>query len=85
MSIQLVYEIPVVQAYISLRLRSRMGNKNVKRSQIALKNSLFMVSLYHKEKLIGFGRVVGDGGITYVVSDIMEDKKYQRIGHAEKL
>ncbi len=85
MSIQLVYEAPTAQDYVSLRLRSGMGNKDLKRSQIALENSLFTASLYDKEKLIGFGRVVGDGGITYVVSDIMVDKDYQRRGFAEQI
>lgn len=85
MSVHLVYEAPEAQAYVSLRLRSGMGNKDLNRSQIALNNSLFMVSLYDKEKLIGFGRVVGDGGITYVVSDIMVDREYQRRGYAEQI
>jgi GNAT superfamily N-acetyltransferase len=62
-----------------------MGNKDLKRSQIALDNSLYTVSLYDKEKLIGFGRIVGDGGITYVVSDIMIDEEYQRKGYAEQI
>lgn len=62
-----------------------MGNMNVERSLVPLKNSLFTVSLYDKEKLIGFGRVVGDGGITYVVSDIMVGKEYQRKGYAEQI
>ncbi|MDF2511592.1 MAG: GCN5-related N-acetyltransferase [Herbinix sp.] len=85
MSIQLVYEPPTAQNYVSLRLRSGMGNKDLKRSQIALENSLFTVSLYDNEKLIGFGRIVGDGGITYVVSDIMVDEEYQRKGFAEQI
>lgn len=85
MSFKLVYELPTPQDYVSLRLRSGMGNKDLKRSQIALDNSLFTVSLYDKEKLIGFGRIVGDGGITFVVSDIMVDKEYQRMGHAEQI
>lgn len=67
---QLVYKAPAAQAYLSLRLRSGMGSKDLFRSQIALENSLFTVSLYDGEKLIGFGRIVGDGGITYIVSDI---------------
>ncbi|MCA1073474.1 GNAT family N-acetyltransferase [Clostridium bowmanii] len=29
---------------------------------------------------MGFGRIVGDQGITYVVSDIMVDPDYQRNG-----
>ncbi|MNM72927.1 Acetyltransferase (GNAT) family protein [compost metagenome] len=85
MNIQVVYGAPSAEDYVSLRLRSGMGNKDLKRSEIALKNSLFIVALYDEEKLIGFGRVVGDGGITYVVSDIMVDKNYQRRGLAEQI
>lgn len=85
MNIQVVYGAPSAEDYVSLRLRSGMGNKDLKRSEIALKNSLFIVALYDEEKLIGFGRVVGDGGITYVVSDIMVDKDYQRRGLAEQI
>lgn len=85
MNIQVVYGAPSAEDYVSLRLRSGMGNKDLKRSEIALKNSLFIVALYDEEKLIGFGRVVGDGGITYVVSDIMVDKDYQRRGLAEQV
>lgn len=83
MDIKLTYEIPTAEDYVSLRLRSGMGNKDLQRSQIALSNSLFTVSIYSKDKLIGFGRIVGDGGITYVVSDIMVDEKYRRRGLAE--
>lgn len=85
MNIQVVYGAPSAEDYVSLRLSSGMGNKDLKRSEIALKNSLFIVALYDEEKLIGFGRVVGDGGITYVVSDIMVDKDYQRRGLAEQI
>lgn len=62
-----------------------MGSKDLKRSEIALQNSLFTVSLYDEDTLIGFGRVAGDGGITFVVSDIMVDKAYQRKGYAEQV
>lgn len=82
---QLIYKTPSAQDYISLRLRSGMGNKDLGRSQIALDNSLFTVSLYDEGILIAFGRIVGDGGITYVVSDIMVDKDYQRKGYAEEI
>lgn len=82
---QLVYQTPTAEDYVRLRLRSGMGNKDLERSRTALKNSLFTVSLYDKEKLIGFGRIVGDDGITYVVSDIMVDREYQRQGFAEKI
>lgn len=82
---KLVYTPPTAEDYVNLRLRSGMGSKNLKRSQIALENSLFTASIYDEEKLVGFGRVVGDGGITYVVSDIMVDEEYQRKGFAEQI
>ncbi|HML67250.1 MAG TPA: GNAT family N-acetyltransferase [Clostridia bacterium] len=82
---QLVYQTPSAADYIDLRLRAGMGQKNLERSKIALANSLFTVSIYEDEKLIGFGRVVGDGGITFVVSDIMVDRDYQRRGYAEQI
>lgn len=83
MDIKVIYEIPKAKDYVSLRLRSGMGNKDLKRSEIALKNSLFTASIYDNTILIAFGRIVGDGGITYVVSDIMVDKDYRRSGLAE--
>lgn len=85
MSIRLTDIPPAAEDYVSLRLRSGMGSKDLKRSEIALKNSLFTVSLYDEGTLIGFGRVAGDGGITFVVSDIMVDKAYQRKGYAEQV
>jgi len=45
LNIQLVYEPPTAQDYVSLRVRSGMGNKDLNRSQIALENSLFTVSI----------------------------------------
>jgi Acetyltransferase (GNAT) family. len=81
----LIYEKPKIQDYIGLRMRSGMGDKDFGRSQKAIENSLFTVSLYDQEQLIAFGRVVGDGGITYVVSDIMVDAKYWRRGFGDQI
>lgn len=82
---KLIFEKPKAEDYVSLRIRSGMGNKDLERSQKAIKNSLFTVSIYDEDKLIGFGRIVGDQGITYVVSDIMVDEKYRRKGFADQI
>ena len=74
------YSPPSAMEYISLRLKTKMGTKDLSKAEIALKNSLFVVSIYENDKLIGFGRIVGDEGITYVVSDIMVDPDYQGKG-----
>ena len=81
----LIYEKPKSEDYISLRMRSGMGSKDFARSQKAIENSLFTVSIYDQEQLIAFGRIVGDAGITYVVSDIMVDETYWRRGFANQI
>ena len=85
MSTRVDYKTPSPEDYVSLRLRSGMGEKDLKRSELALRNSLFTVSVYDDDALIAFGRVAGDGGITYVVSDIMVDAGYQRKGYGEQV
>ena len=81
----IVYEKPTAKDYVSLRLRSGMGSKDLERSRIALENSLLTASLYDGNTLIAFGRVVGDKGITYVLSDIMVDENYRRKGYANQI
>ncbi|MBU3178891.1 GNAT family N-acetyltransferase [Clostridium estertheticum] len=76
----ITYTAPTAIEYISLRLKTGMGTKDLSKTEIALKHSLFIVSLWDDNKLIGFGRIVGDQGITYVISDIMVDPNYQRKG-----
>ena len=78
------YNRPSATSYISLRIKAGMGEKDQERAAIALENSLFTVSIYEDEgeSLIGFGRIAGDGGITYIVSDIMVDPQYRRQGYA---
>lgn len=76
---------PSANEYISLRMKTGMGTKHIKNSEIALKNSLFIVSLWDEGNLIGFGRVVGDQGITFIVSDIMVDPAYQGKGYGKMI
>ena len=45
-----------------------------------LENSLFSVCLYDTEKLIGLGRIVGDGSIYFYIQDIIVVPEYQGKG-----
>ena len=82
--IKISYDLPNSIDYINLRVNSGMGNKkSIERVDIALKNSLFTISLYDEKKLIGMGRIIGDGGISYAVTDIMVDKEYQGKGYGK--
>lgn len=64
-----------------MRLAFGIGaDKPEKRVAIALENSLFIICIYEGDQIIGMGRIVGDGGVTYAITDIMVDKKYQNRG-----
>ena len=67
--------------YNELREKSGIGNKKSKENaKTAIENSLFITSIYDDDKLIAMARVVGDGAISIVVTDVMVDSEYQKNG-----
>lgn len=46
-------------------------------SQKALNNTFYSVSVYDDEKIIGYGRLIGDGICFMYIHDVMVDPKYQ--------
>ena len=77
---------PKAEKYNLLRVASGIGGaKDVEKARTAMENSLFAVSVYDGEKLIGSGRIIGDGGVSYAVTDIMVDKAYQNRGIGEEI
>ena len=67
--------------YNELREKSGIGNKKSKENaKTAIENSLFITSIYDVDKLIAMARVVGDGAISLVVTDVMVDSEYQKNG-----
>ena len=82
---EVVFDRPTAQDYVELRIRSGMGEKDLSRSKTALAESLFTASIYQDKQLIAFGRVVGDKGVTFIVSDIMVDKAYWRQGYGDMI
>jgi ribosomal protein S18 acetylase RimI-like enzyme len=46
----------------------------------AIKNSLFIISAWDKNKLVGFVRVIGDGITIIYIQDIIVLKSYKRNG-----
>ncbi len=46
-------------------------------SQKALNNTFYSVSVYDDEKIIGYGRLIGDGICFMYIHDVMVDPEYQ--------
>jgi len=54
--------------------------KDISRLINAISNSLFVVTAWDKDKLVGLVRVVGDGIIIIYIQDILVLKEYKRKG-----
>jgi GNAT superfamily N-acetyltransferase len=83
--IALKQQVPLVEEY--MRLRRAVGWDNADRAvtEHALANSLFGVTLYRGEEVIGCGRIVGDGGLCFYVQDILVLPAYQRCGYGRQI
>ena len=69
-----------VEEYLSLR--NAVGWKPLTNRQagLAVTNSLYMVGVYDDEKLIGMGRIVGDGGVICYIQDLIILPEYRKRG-----
>lgn len=77
---QLSLQPPKPSAYIKIRKECGFGKVSLKQSETCLDNSLFLVSIYDSENLIGFGRVVGDGVLCFYIADVLVSPKMARKG-----
>lgn len=78
-------EPPSPEAYIGLRLEGGLSGKSREAATIGLKNSVFAVSIYDKELLVGMGRIIGDGGTVFQIVDIVVKPSYQGKGLGKRL
>ena len=53
------------------------GSYDEKVSEKALANTLYSVSVYDDDKIIGYGRIIGDGICFLYIHDVMVAPKYQ--------
>ena len=65
-----------------LMLREQIGWQSVSEidAQTSLQNSLFHVTIYIGEQLVGMGRVVGDGVMYFYIQDVVVAPDFQRCG-----
>lgn len=51
----------------------------------ALSNTLYSLCVYNREKLVGYGRIIGDKTIFLYIQDIMVVPEYQGLGVGETI
>lgn len=79
---RLTYEnsIPGVDEFIELRGASGLTKNTRAAASSGLAGTCFSVCVRDDDKLVGMGRVIGDGGCFYQVVDIAVHPEYQRRG-----
>ncbi|PWW05156.1 acetyltransferase (GNAT) family protein [Paenibacillus cellulosilyticus] len=69
--IELCHEAPDAEEYTALRLAAGLSPKDIAGARIALKQSIYVVTLRGDDgQLVGMGRIIGDGGCFYHIVDI---------------
>lgn len=80
MSYEIRNEIPCVEDYIEIRLKAGLSRKSVEAASIGLKNSIFGVVVYFNDIPIGIGRIIGDGGCFFEITDMAVLPEHQNKG-----
>lgn len=82
---QIVECIPTVEEYLALREAVGWVRLDEQITARALANALFTVCILHKGKVIGCGRVIGDGGLHFYLQDIIVLPAFQGKGLGKRL
>lgn len=80
MNYEIRTEIPSVKDYIEIRLRAGLSRKSEEAATVGLKNSLFGVVVYFNTVPIGIGRIIGDGGCFFEITDMAVLPEHQHKG-----
>ena len=78
--INIEFKNPTPIEYNAIRNTTGWDKLDLKTIEKGLENSLFSVCLYHNEKLVGIGRIIGDNSIYFYIQDIIVIPKYQGKG-----
>lgn len=76
----IIERIPTVEEFTMLRNALGWISPDKDAASKALSNSLYSVCVEHDGKLIGTGRVIGDGGLYFYIQDVIVTPDYQERG-----
>lgn len=67
---RLVERTPTVEEFCELRAKNGLTPKSAEAAARGLPNTIYAVVVEHEGRAIGMGRVIGDGGTAYQLTDI---------------
>ena len=80
MNYEIKEEIPSVDDYINIRLKAGLSRKSKEAATIGLSNSIHSVVVYSSNKPIAIGRIIGDGGCFFEITDMAVLPEHQKKG-----
>ena len=81
----LVERVPTVPEYRELRQLSGLSAKTEEAASAGLPNSRYAVVIEHEGEAIGMGRVIGDGGTAFQLTDIAVLPAHQGKGLGKRI
>lgn len=78
-------EIPSVPDFRRLRQIAGLSPKTEEAATIGLPNSWFAVTVYFEDQAIGMGRIIGDGGTAFQITDMAVDPAHQGKGLGKRI
>ena len=72
--------LPTTEEYNKLRENVGWGTMPDNIVKKSFEKTIFGISVYNDESIIGSGRIVGDGGLCFYIQDIMVLKSFQNKG-----
>ncbi|MBN6149628.1 GNAT family N-acetyltransferase [Xanthomonas sp. AmX2] len=78
-------EVPPVDDYRRLRVAAGLSPKSQDAAARGLPNSCFAVTVRHQGRVVGMGRIVGDGGCFFQIVDIAVEPAHQRRGLGRRI
>lgn len=77
---ELVAGVPSVDDYVRLRRVSGLGERSPEAAAAGLPNTWFGVLVKRDGETVGMGRIIGDGGCFFQVTDMAVDPEHQGRG-----
>ena len=77
--------IPAIATYQHLRVAAGMSAKTMEAAARGLPNSLFAVQVLLGDEVVGMGRIIGDGGCFFQVTDIAVLPAHQGKGLGKRI
>ena len=87
LNLRYVEELPCAEKWLKLRKTTGLNayNRPIDIAQKGLDNSLYGISVYSNDELIGMARVIGDGYTCFYVQDVIVNPNYQGKGIGKKI